>query len=375
MRAKGEIVYLFIYDVAEEIDVARIDKVMDKLPKSVALEYRRIMPRYISIEPAPIFIDVGRRRIEVFGRDLQAQIQSRIYAVGAISIAIRMPFEGDVEDLVEFSSEFTVKYQEQEWDLRKISKVTVQEIVRSIESLVIPVPRLDVIPEEYSIFCISEAEGILQSEDFVGAHRSTIAAILRGEKNVDRISEDEIKDALKYSVSYFKRDIVLIDWSSTLLFEPSGEYEDQLMTLELANLQLLELRSYDAYIDEAIEKAYDDIRKLTSGSVVLLITGGPQGTVMEMAETRMELEKSVESTMNIMKLFGDWYLGRIYSCSSERLHLKEWEDTVMRKLDTLEDLYSIASDNVESRRYMVLESIFVIIVALDLALRLIGLIS
>ncbi len=373
MRARGEIVYFFIYDVAEEIDVSKVAKVMDKLPISVALEYRRVMPRYISIDPAPVLVDLGKRRIEAFGREVEVGIQSKIYAVGAISISIRMPFDGNMEDLVQYSSEFTVKYQEEEWDLRNMSKAMVQQIMENVKEFINPLQRFDTVPEEYSVFCISWTQRHVRGQEFIDDNEAIIAAILRGEKNVERISGDEIRDALKYRVSYFKRDVVVIDWSSSVIFEPSGEYEDQLLALELANLQLLVLRSYDTYIDDAIEKAYEDVKKLTSGSMILLLTGGPQGMVMDMAETRMELQKSVESTMNITKLFGDWYLGRIYSFTSDRLRLKEWENTVMKKLDTLEDLYSIASDRIENRRYMVLEFIFVILVALDLILRSFGL--
>jgi len=98
-----------------------------------------------------------------------------------------------------------------------------------------------------------------------------------------------------------------------------------------------------------------------------LIFSKPEKILINMAETRMEIEEIIETTSNIAKFFGDWYLGKIYSCLSDKLHLKEWENSVLEKLKTLEGLYTIASDQVQNSRSITLEVLMIFLVIIEFA--------
>ena len=171
-------------------------------------------------------------------------------------------------------------------------------------------------PEEYTIFCVTKKDNELSDE-------KTIAALMREEKNPEKRSKEEVDDATKDALSYTPEDKTAITWEAALIIEPNGKYEDLLMTIELALLQLLELRVYDRMLDKKAEETYPKIKSMLTGKIAL-IGSELQKTTFELAKMRIEITEVVEKTMNITKFMGDWYLAKNirHACeetSSERL--------------------------------------------------------
>jgi len=46
-----------------------------------------------------------------------------------------------------------------------------------------------------------------------------------------------------------------------------------------------------------------------------------------------------------IKLIGDWYSAKLYSLISKKFHLDSWKGIIEKKLDTIEDVYSMAAQN------------------------------
>ena len=57
--------------------------------------------------------------------------------------------------------------------------------------------------------------------------------------------------------------------------------------------------------------------------------------------SRMQLEGAIlfERVSNAPKLLGDQFLARVYRLAAQRFHLSEWNASILRKLDTIEDFY------------------------------------
>jgi uncharacterized Rmd1/YagE family protein len=71
---------------------------------------------------------------------------------------------------------------------------------------------------------------------------------------------------------------------------------------------------------------------------------------------------------NALKLLGDQYLARLYRAATERFHLAEWDNAIIRKLETLDSIYGKISDRVASQRMEALEWIVIILIAVEIAL-------
>ncbi|MEM2896475.1 MAG: hypothetical protein QXG01_02695 [Candidatus Bathyarchaeia archaeon] len=371
MKVSGEIVYIHIYDIGGDIEVTKLEKIMNRLPEYQGLKHERTMPKYISITPSPIFVNLGKRKVKVLEKEFEVTVQTRIYSIGALTVILRFPFSDEFEELIKYSSPFKVIYQGREMDLQRLSGIFAKKIVEDMKESITPYYQAEEKPELYTIFCISSIQNGNSPNEFIENHKNLITCLLREERNLEKISSDEVSEALKYRVSYFNDDAAIIDWGASLILEPSGKYEDYLLTIELANLQLLELRIYDRILDQKIDKAYADLRGLIMNPP--LSWRKPAKVVMDIAQIRVEMTELIDNIRNITKFFGDWTLAKIYYSLSEKLHLKDWEGIIMNKLNTLEGLYETASSRNDVYRSTLLETLILVLIALEIAIMLLEL--
>ncbi|MEM3506485.1 MAG: hypothetical protein QXT31_02370 [Candidatus Bathyarchaeia archaeon] len=366
MKISGEIVYIHIYDIGGDVEVAKLEKIMNRLPEYQGLKHEKTMPKYISITPSPIFVNLGKRKVKVLDKEFEVIVQIRIYSIGALSIMLRFPFTGDIEELIKYSDPIKIIYQGKEMDLLKLSGIFAKKVIKDMEECITVYYQAEEEPELYTVFCISSIQNGVSPNEFIENYKSFITCLLREEKDPKRISKDEINEALKYKVSYFNDDVIIIDWGASLILEPSGKYEDYLLTVELANLQLLELRIYDKILDQKIDKAYANLRNLIMNPP--LLWRKPAKVVMDIAQIRVEMTELIDNIRNITKFFGDWTLAKIYYFLSEKLHLKDWERIITNKLNTLESLYDTASSRNDVYRSTLLETLIGILKALEITI-------
>ncbi|MEM1514129.1 MAG: hypothetical protein QXN45_04535, partial [Candidatus Thermoplasmatota archaeon] len=160
-----------------------------------------------------------------------------------------------------------------------------------------------------------------------------------------------------------------IDWDSAIIVEPSGKYDDILFTIELANLQLLELRTYDKYFDTILTKAYEDVEKFFSQKNIFK---SPRKIIEDLSKTKIDLTKVTDYISNISKFFGDWYLAKIYRMASERFYLSQWEERVNSKMEILNSLYLILNQENTNKKLFILELLIVIFFLIDIILVLLA---
>ena len=64
----------------------------------------------------------------------------------------------------------------------------------------------------------------------------------------------------------------------------------------------------------------------------------------------------------------DQYLARVYRLASQRFHLAEWDTSILRKLHTLESIYTKIADRATNRRMETLEWIIIVLIAFSILL-------
>ena len=197
-------------------------------------------------------------------------------------------------------------------------------------------PRFD---EEYSVYCISGYSG--DPEVYLTMYGDTIAAFLKNERIA--LDEEEVQSTLSSYLKYGKDDITIVDWDGAFIFDATGDFESNIELFEIANLQLLKSRMLDYDLDERLEKT-------------LRLMGVPKGVpvirsrevrrvVKEIIEIRTQSILESEAVERNIKLIGDWYSAKLYSLISKKFHLDSWKSEIKEKLDTLEDVYTMATEN------------------------------
>ena len=361
---KGEVVYKYLYDVGGDIDLKKVERIYNRLPAELVLKTGKVVPKYIKLFPPPLTVSLSPVRGKVFGREVSIRKTIRVYSVGAVLTEFRVPFDCGLRDLISFAS-LELEINGRKTTLSEMSRESFGRVLVNLKGCIKKQYEMDEVPEEYTVYCVAERISI-------GKNKRAIAAILRGEKKVEKLTEEGIEDAMKLYSSYYKDDKVVVDWDSGFIIEPSGDYEDILIVIELANLQLLELRTYDGLLDVRSEHSYDILKKTLERGWGLFLTGELERLMFELARIRIEITEVVEETMNITKFIGDWYLAKLYSMMSNRLHIKDWHSSVMRKLDSVEEMYRMASDKSEMKRGNFLELVIVLLIVFEILLLFLG---
>ncbi len=372
MAIIGEVIYIYIYDLGGYLDPDGVGKVLRVTPE--ALRGERKVPTYLAIRPESLTCELPARQVNINGTPTPTRVEARVHAVGAISILFRIPFEGSLEDFLDYSypEKLVVTSDQGRVDFRRLSAELAGEIEAKIAGCLHSTYGKETIPEEYSVFCISNLPPLTDVTQFMQGNRKLLTAILREIDDISRVSEVECESALTYSVTHSSDYLVVVDWASAVIAQTSDDYEDYLLAIELANLELLELRAFDRQVDLMIDKAYSDTRFL-SGSLWPHITS-PRRFSRAMADVsrmRVEMVDVLDKVMNITKFFGDYTLARLYEHLSARFHLKEWQETVSRKLEIIEGLYQVVTDRATNRQMVLLEALIVLLILFEVVMSLI----
>jgi hypothetical protein len=193
--------------------------------------------------------------------------------------------------------------------------------------------------EEYSVYCISGYSG--DPEAYLSLYGDKIAAFLKNERI--QLDEEEVQSTLSAYLKYGKDDITIVDWDGAFIFDSSGDFDSNIELFEIANLQLLKSRILDYDLDERLEKTLHLMG--VSKRLPIIRAGEVRKVVKEIIEIRTQSILESEAVERNIKLIGDWYSAKLYSLISKKFHLDSWKAEIKEKLDTLEDVYTMATEN------------------------------
>lgn len=346
---KGSVVYIFAFDLANEIRTRQVREILSRKPFPFQLRLGPTAPRDVPIySPSTIALEPVEADANI-GRVILKPVV-KVFDVGAISLSYEVLF--DKETLLEL-----IPYHQLQIDgvpLSVMAERLAAQVADNLRAAMIkPNPERPPV-EAYTAFCLREIDKPMQ--EWIYSHKPEIAALLTEETGPDRLSLRQIDETVSHSLTYTRDDYTIIDWDAALVVDMSGYFEDVTYILELANLQLEEFRILDDRLDRLFTKAYEDLEQRAS------IWGSPfrsDARLDLIRRTRMDITKMSEEVSNITKFVGDWYLARVYLSCKHRFHLGHWEASVDQKLHELDRLYSLVHQEASERRMLVLELIVV----------------
>ena len=319
----------------------------------------------------PLEVAVGRCTIHMprLGRDLEATCTARVFDFGAISFLYEIDIEPGTT-LEQLTPLCDALYDAPELD--ECGKVDRKKLVERLGDS-IEKPHEWAEGETYTIVFVEQLSGSRMTED---GHRASIAELSRseavaklllGETSDKPLSAATRDDVLKNAFSYLVDDLVVVDWNSALVVEPSGSRIVPFV-LELATSQLLEFRYYDGILDRELARVYDHVEKSRPR-----ILRSPYGKLMRDVVRRfMELTEVTERVDNSIKSVGDFYLSRVYLSAIRRYRVPEWRESVEAKLALISRAYELLKGEVEVSRAQLLEIIVVVLIFVELLTALRG---
>ena len=356
---RGEVVYIFAYDLAYEMKRQTIPSLLGQPLSQFTVGASKRSPKsgFFYRSQTAQLPEVERMSPH---RTLRMQRSVKILPVGAISITVRLPLE--CSSLQEMVAYHDLKFA----DGRSLTE-DVRQLANEVRAELAPYlikPNADLNEEEaYTVFCINAplqtADGkILSGEDWLHDNRRNVAALLTEETTPEDLSDQEAEESTGRYLSYYDQDLVVVDWDAALILDERRYRDEVLYIMELANVQLAELEAYDRLLDGAVEQSYRDVTARRFHRII--------SPVAQFQELRVDMARITDELSNITKFFGDWHLARIYQLLASRFHLSDWHRTVEDKLKTLDEIYQLLKSQQSNRLMLMLEVAIVVLFVLDL---------
>lgn len=350
---RGEMIYLYAFDVANEIVTADVREILASQSFPFTLNGDHTYPKEVPLHQ-PLTIEPPQPEARVGGQPVRVVI--RVFEVGVVSVALRMPFTAArLADLMAWHHPLLDSGETfDEWARRLCL-----DVCDSIRPFLVRSSPPST-PEAYTVFLLTDLDGEQDATAWFARERRRVAGLLT-EIAPDRLAESQVEEAVRVRQAFANTDLVVIDWDASLVVELDGDADDVLYVLELANLQLEELRVMDQRLDRHLDRVYGDLERRQS-----MWLGMPTRMLVWLRRFRMDAAKLTEEVTNITKFFGDWYLARVYLGVQERFHLQQWRQSVEHRLGQLDEIYRVLHAGIYERRMLWLEVAIVICFLVDL---------
>lgn len=350
---RGEVVYLYAFDVANEIATERVGEILAARPTKFELPTSPALPRDLRIYK-PLTVETSSLTTPLGSGTVRSLV--RIYQLGVVSIVMRVGFE--VGALHELASYHEPRLTDGT-PLSTAARSLCEDVCRSLRDALIEAAPLAE-PEAYTVFCLTELAGETDAVAWTNSRRREIAELIAAAPS-GTLSEMQVGEVHRVTRSYNVSDAVIIDWDAAVVVELDGFLDDVLFVLEVANLQLEEYKVIDERLDSFLDRAYDDLGKQRYG-----VLGRYSRTLAALRLIRVDLTKLNDEVTHISKFIGDWYLARVYLGAAERFYLNQWRQSVENRLGQLDELYSVVDADINNRRMVWLEVLIVVFFAIDL---------
>ena len=349
------------FDWGEEIDLDRARQ----QGAGVVLDMvrRPRTPASIAYRPPPLRFPLGPVMIAMPGLAGTASrsAEATVFDFAGVSLALQVPFQmsrGQLRDLAASLAE----------------PVTARAIMETARAILEPLyyklqpaisrPNWRVnFWEEYFVFQFQPGPQVVP-DDLLGPGAGWLAGLLRLED--EPLSKQEIDEALRLVLRYGLHDLFTPDWGAAVLVDREGESDETLQAIEFANLQLLEFRNIDQRLDEVLAHADDLLGKSIRSRLPFM--RGHARPLRLLGELKVEANGLFERAGNALKLVGDQYLARVYRLLATRFHLPAWEQDIRHKMEVLEGIYEVLSDQSAHFRSEFLEIVVVVLILIEVML-------
>jgi hypothetical protein len=355
---RGELVMYQIFDFAEELNLEQAQNALQEKRSRGRLE--QIPPDEIIFPKPPLCYSLGNHPLSLTQKEHSISVEAHFFHTGNLCMAVWLPIPPGMplRELLGFSLEV-----ENAKSLHTLIQKEADRLIKILQAASIRVR--DGYREDYTIFVLNELSRPC-TED---ADKELLVSLLLRERGNRRLSKKTVEDVFDKSLSFFQEDLALIDWDSAVVIDPDAEPISAI--LELATVQLLELRYYDTVIDTKLTKAYEQLRK-QKGLHSNLLWGSQGELLRSLLLTALELSEHTDRIENSLKLIGDSYYSRVYNLASEKFELSRYLSSLSQKSATIRDVASIVNAETEAARSLGLEILVVLLIVTEVVMAFIG---
>ena len=358
VRLAGCFRILFLYDVAEAIDLEKLRSLLGSRCGPLEQPFPRRTPEYVRFEHAPIVEPSEPLTISTDGR---ATCSVKYYAFGVVVVRVEVPFDGDWPFLLSENSRWMDAA-----DVGKEAREIAQRHLQQAAPAVIR-PTRDWLQETYLVTEIHEIQDARGEQpaaaELLASHGGEIAQLVRGE--TIPVSPKASEEVLQGSLSYYPRDLVVVGSYASVVYDRPEDATAVAQILEYAKMQLLEFRYYDRLMTHMLAESYDALERKRN---ILFSRWSLPRDARRFNTVRLDVMELTERIDNAIKFIRDIYYARVYRLAARRIGVADYRTLVDEKLRTAGDLYNYMIDQFNESRSFILEVGVAILALIDVIL-------
>ncbi|MHB8919309.1 MAG: hypothetical protein ACYC4H_14880 [Desulfocucumaceae bacterium] len=347
-------IYLYrIYDVAGEIRLDLVEKLLSRIKPTSRMRPSKIKPKSIHIPNPPVTVELGEDSRQFSEGLYTVHYFARIHDLGVISIIMRISIPPDF-DYGQIHRLAVHLYNDE--SLESAFNQRLEEISATLREAMIRPEKTGFI-EDYSIYYFRAWDPGWDPAPLLLAETEPLSDQLR-------------QEVLANSFSYGKDDLAVITWDSALVYDASGS-ADIPDLLEFANSQLLELRYYDNLLSQEMDKMYDSLGEAETISRYRR-RSHYRRIMNRMMELVIDISEITERIHNSLKVTEDVFYARVYSSALSIFRTRAWAESIDRKITIIQQNYTLLSNEVATQQSTILELAIVLLIVLEIVLALWG---
>jgi len=349
---------LFLYDVAEAIDLRRLRELLGPRGGPVKGVFPRRTPEYVRFEEAPIIEHIEPLNL---GGGQRVACSLKYYSFAAVVVQLEVPFEGEWSNVLAQASRW-IDATEIDSHAREIARRHLEQVAPAV---IHPTPEW--LSESYFITNFAQAIKLggeaAKADELLADHSSEIVQLVRGE--FTPLAPKTAAEILEASVSYYPTDLVVIGSTAAVIYDRAEDASASFQVLEYAKMQLLEFRYYDGLMTRLLSDVYDTLE--TKRNLLLQRWSLPR-EAERFNTIRLDVMELTERIDNAIKFVSDVYYARLYRIAAARLGVNDYRNLVDEKLRTMAELYDFMVNEFNESRSFVLELAITVMALLDVVL-------
>ncbi|HMD03377.1 MAG TPA: hypothetical protein VKG44_10490, partial [Candidatus Baltobacteraceae bacterium] len=338
----------YVYDVADTIALERLVRLAGAGVAQAPLQLRReASSGFIGFPTPPVVARIPHAASDI-------GIRAKLYDYGVVSIRLSLPFAGPWNAFAAFTRRLR-----NDDDLSQLARRSLDGLLAEIgDALDDPHPPLI---EDYFVFEVESFAAPVLATELLGEYASALASLVLCEERplMPRAQEE----ALRANFSYFDDDLTVVQWDTAFVYDRREGAAATLDILEFANTQLVELRTYDTRLDDELDTIYKlDPKRPTRR----FRRKQAQDAADRLRYLIVDILELTDRASNALKIIGDAYYARLYRGAAGRLGLKDWQQQIDSKLQSVNEMYRFFTDQAQAARGEFMEAVIIFLIVLEI---------
>lgn len=343
----GSIYIFHAFDVGEDINLEKIKESHSVVWQSLKL------PKYFKNYHIPLAVRLPN------AQNSPKCISSKIHNFGTISLTYKVPFSKSLTAL-------RTKLPSIENYYHKQSITDVESIYKAIKPCIAK-PKFFQTRASYLVIQVDPQPDVMDTVQLKEQFGGIIASALRFENQ--SLSEYQKNEILDMAIGYYRGDLIIIDTEAGFIYD--AEYEELLDLFEFANIQHLELRYFDRVLDHQLNAIYEGRIIPRPLKAYLPFAGGLiADPVSELGKLKVDISVISERLESSIKFIGEPYFSEIYAVLRDKLDLRNWRESIDKKLSIINDIHVVYKDKVDNIREDLLSVLIIILIMIEVILGL-----